>query len=75
MSSFAVFLINLQSFVDHFKHLNYNDVTNNEDYVNIDALISSANNDFINAPFTDEEVLKARRSLKNKAKARANGGM
>ena len=26
--------------VDHFKHLNCNDVTHNEGYVDIDALIS-----------------------------------
>ena len=48
--------VNLQAF-------NY--VTNNEGYVDIDAVISSANNDFINAPFTGEDVLKATRNLKN----------
>ena len=46
--------------------MNCNDVIDNEGFIDIDALISSANNDFINAPFTDEEVLKATRSLKNK---------
>ena len=55
----------MQSFVDHLKSLNCDDVTNNEGYVDIDALINSAKNYFINAPFTDEEVLKATRSLKN----------
>ena len=62
--SFKIFICNLLLTILKI-NLNCNDVTNNEGYVDIDALINSANNDVINAPFTDEEVLKATRSLKN----------
>ena len=52
----------------NLKNLKCNDVINNEGCVNINALISSANNDFINAPFTDEEVSKTYTQFKiNKA--------